>query len=442
MSLFSARLFVLHSPLVNFGFRLPSARVARTAQPRQIADLVAQVELLLQEHIHHAGGRHRSPSLPEPRYDEGETARLLLLSLEGLVRLAPGATVATPYRGGTADGVYRADTVLTRLRPRLDEILGEHPQPAPEVFDWLQPRGAFDGAPGLTALDGTPLAGGGLLDEDDDGDGDEVGATFGQLGIVGFQGSKRRYAALIVDELEKAWGPAAKWGTFYDACAGSGHVTLEVARRAPNLDFVMIDKGPWGRFWAAYVADRAGVRRGIERNVREGESLGTACRRFNGKPQPSKPTQWAAEFIPVLRGNLYTRLPKEGEVWKTTCVPAQASGRGPGKLLEKLDAMPKRLKVHVADAATVAYARGSHVYVDPDYTGTAGYSGNVCNVPALVQSAYKRGVIAVAVSHDKPYPGLEGRLVTLATRCAFGRKKGGTKVCSPEVLIFPPRPRG
>jgi hypothetical protein len=441
MSLFSARLFRVPSQQVSFGFRLPPARVASTAQPRQIAELVAQVELLVQEHIHHAEGRPRPGGLSEPRYDEGETARLLLLSLEGLVRLAPGTAVATPYRGGTVDGVYRADTLLTKFGPKLSEIIAEHRPPAPEVFDWLQPRGAFEGAPGLTALDGTPLAVGGLLDEEDD-DGDEVGATFGQLGIVGFQGSKRRYAALIVDELEKAWGPATGWGTFYDACAGSGHVTLEVARRAPNLDFVMIDKGPWGRFWAAYAADRSGVRRGIERNVREGESLGTACRRFNGKPQPRKPTQWAAEFIPVLRGNLYTRLPKEGEVWKTTCVPAQASGRGPGKLLEKLDAMPKRLKVLVADAATAPYTKNAHVYVDPDYTGTAGYSGNVCNVPALVQSAYKRGVTAVAVSHDKPYPGLEGRLVTLATRCAFGRKKGGTKVCSPEVLIFPPRPRG
>lgn len=260
--------------------------------------------------------------------------------------------------------------------------------------------------------------------------------ALGDFGVVAYQGAKRRYAEKIVDAMERRFGKATTWGRFFDLCCGTGAVATEVARRAPKLTITVVDLGPWGRFWAEYGKNKAGVISALRRAMPDGTSRGTACRRLLGKPVGSG-AAWAGAFLAVQGGTLYGRIPGDWRKrWRTTCVLPTAGGHGAERVVEKLMAVPPLRGVH-GRAEDQTFRKGDVVYIDPDYVGTSGYQGNHCPVPLIATKVLKAGG-RLAVSHHMAYPGVTGPTVTItANRCmTAGTKKGAGQDCKREVLIF------
>ena len=258
------------------------------------------------------------------------------------------------------------------------------------------------------------------------------------LGVVGFLGSKRRYAPRIVDEMEGRWGPAARWGHFYDACAGSGQVALEVRRRAPKLDITLVDVGPWGAFWGEYVRHPVAVEREL---VKLGaEPAGAVCSRLNGH-RPAAGAKGAAQFLTMTRGTIYGRLPAggdtyQGKPWRSTCLPASRGTRGVASVVEALQLLRSGpLRALHADAEAAPYKAGAVLYADPDYKSGAGhYRGNRCDPARLVAQAHRRGVRRIAISYPRAL-GVPAASVKVGARCSPAGK--GTGTCQPERLLFP-----
>jgi D12 class N6 adenine-specific DNA methyltransferase len=64
---------------------------------------------------------------------------------------------------------------------------------------------------------------------------------------VTYQGGKGRLAKQIVQKMAV---PAE--ATFYDLCCGSGAVSLALVETGHSPErIIMVDKGPWGKFWKA-----------------------------------------------------------------------------------------------------------------------------------------------------------------------------------------------
>ena len=260
------------------------------------------------------------------------------------------------------------------------------------------------------------------------------------LGVVGFMGSKRRYAPSIVDQLERRWGKAASWGRFYDACAGSAQVALEVRRRAPRLPIVLVDIGPWGEFWAEYMRHPEAVERALSELGLEGR--GAVCRRLNGHtPRGAK---GAAEFLAMTQGTVYGRLPAGGNTylgkpWRSTCIPSGRGSRGQEKVIEALRLLRSGpLQALHADAMAAPYTKGAVVYADPDYRSGAGhYRGNRCDPVELVRHARHRGVTRIAISYPRALA-IPASSVSLGRRCspAGSRTSAGPR-CTGERLLFP-----
>jgi predicted RNA methylase len=261
-------------------------------------------------------------------------------------------------------------------------------------------------------------------------------------------GSKARFASSILDAMERRFGKATTWTTFYDVCCGTASVGIEALKRNPRLKVICVDAGNFGRFWEIFQADKAGVIKAVQRLYADASSMAAACRIVNETPQSKSAATWAAQFLAATGGSLYTRPAndfdgKKGKIWHTTCSlggdthAPNAARTAAARLVEKLQAVP-RFKAVWGQAENIRWPRGGKVVavMDPPYVATnAGYAKGI-DIPKVVQAALDAGV-QVALCHDSPYPGVKGPSIKL--RSVVGNKPGVClrNLCREEWLIFP-----
>lgn len=245
---------------------------------------------------------------------------------------------------------------------------------------------------------------------------------------VTYQGGKHRLAEQLVRLM--GLGPADR---FYDLCCGGGSVSIAaVVAGVPASSIRMIDCGPWGMFWQQIGSGDVDLERlralceAIPKDLRQVK--GFMKELFSVTPGLDP----VPEFL-VLQAAAFGGTPvrlidgrwKAGG-WRDYWLPTATSNRRspvnpmmplPHTLYERVvrlaDAMLGVL-AECSDVRAITVQPGSVVYIDPPYTGTAGYTDSF-DVVALARSVQGSRVFvseAHALSDD-------------AERLAGARAKGG-----------------
>lgn len=245
---------------------------------------------------------------------------------------------------------------------------------------------------------------------------------------VAYQGGKTRLARQIVD----AWWPTDR--PFYDLCCGSGAVTIEMLNRGASVDdMVMVDAGPWGRFWSEIGQGTfdLGVLTGYADAIPADPRM---VRPFMEELSKQSASEDTAEVFILLQASSFggKALWTKGDRWQNTTFrsywePTATSNRRshvnpmmpmPETLVRRVWALMQRMhgiRACEADVTDIEVEEGSLVYIDPPYSGTTAY-GHSLDVERLARRLSEYSVVYVS----------EGRPIgDNAVLLDSGRAKGG-----------------
>jgi site-specific DNA-adenine methylase len=250
--------------------------------------------------------------------------------------------------------------------------------------------------------------------------------------VVSYQGGKVRIAKQTCDlmRLDRA-------SAFYDLCAGSGAIGLEVMSRKPEWRVTFVDAGPWGAFWQS-VGDGTfslGEFSDILQSVpKDRDQIQGFLRALSEKPVPTEARTVAYVYLLLQAGSFGGKaLWTDGGKWRNNTFrsfwrPTATSNRRStvNPMMPMPDAMAERIAVLLAarervvgvwgDVRSVPLAPDSVVYIDPPYEDTTAYGHgfDVASYARLVAQCGRRVYVA------------EGRALSeKAFKIADGRAKGG-----------------
>ena len=269
----------------------------------------------------------------------------------------------------------------------------------------------------------------------------------GGRALSSYIGSKHRIAADILREMERRFGPISGWSTFYDLCSGTGVVGTLVKKRSPRTHVVLVDLGPWGRFWRL-VGNAEGRRRVIRALQQLARRAGGAqrfafCKRLSATPPPDNEAAWVATFFILQKWQLYGRpIKPDDRRWVMTCAVGKKGARDAiEQAICYLNSLPLGIEGRQEDIGRTAIKRGKGVvvYIDPPYTGMSAdaYGRRASPTGAVVARALRQGN-RVAVSFPSKHPDFDGPTVKLQGHCFV---HGSARQCREELLIFPTRAR-
>ncbi len=198
-----------------------------------------------------------------------------------------------------------------------------------------------------------------------------------------YQGNKTHYAKEILSHIDPARNES-----FYDLCCGSGAISIELINQGfQPKSITMLDKGPWGLFWAevgrgTFDLDRfaqycrelpepADVKRHLEMLAERPASLDTVCvflllqsGTFGGVAVWIENGRWAKQtgFRPYWTPTATSKCR-----YPTRTVP--------NDLPKKVEAICEGLRGVRGLCADIGNFRPGpgNVYIDPPYQGTGGY---------------------------------------------------------------------
>lgn len=203
---------------------------------------------------------------------------------------------------------------------------------------------------------------------------------------VTYQGGKRRQAPEIVDLMLPDL--LAREGRFYELCAGSGAVSLELLYRGfPASRMTMVDAGPWGDLWRAF-GEGAFPLRTFKLLAARAAGYDSATRQAWLRSLvgvPTSPQSRLAVFL-LLQGHSF------GGIAVTESVEGVFDT--PGLMLRPMAASciehTTRLARYVrgvtgrrCNVSEVDLSDAACVYIDPPYVNTAGYGSLAVDIPAL-----------------------------------------------------------
>lgn len=253
---------------------------------------------------------------------------------------------------------------------------------------------------------------------------------------VSYQGGKRRQAPEIVRHM--ALDPEQE---FWDLCAGSGAVSLELISRGHNpAKITMVDAGPWGDVWQLVGAGEFDLR-----------TLEIICREVDVAPDKVPdalkeialsilPTHFLAPyaFLLLQSGSFGGRsvVEKDGR-WSLSYIRREAEGDKsplnphPRAMQARFRAILRRAEGVVglrAGVADVSLPCACVAYCDPPYEGTARY-GYDFSVKAWAEQAGR----PIYVSELKP---LTDNARKLRSRVSSGLNGGAVVDTSEYLSLF------
>lgn len=220
--------------------------------------------------------------------------------------------------------------------------------------------------------------------------------------MIKYQGSKSKYEGAIYRVM-------SSYRDFnclplVEGCCGSAVLSYYTKKEVS-----LIDKGPWGEFWARVVRCNAEDIAAYLDIVRP-ESYKPWFKTIVHKSVPNNDATFIATFL-ALQREAFSGKAVEIRGWKNRrewAMPGYDRSPSYKKWCEAINKVlkfkPKIKQATQDDLNHKTIEEPSNIYIDPDYTGTTGYSLRSLDVKSFV---YRHPHCNIFVSHNTYIPGIE-----------------------------------